>query len=90
VSAEIHMPDAMGAWNECDGTAWLPRAYYPTRGKARAFYAWNVGCAFTEISVLARYARHAPEDPAASEFDGEYWVECRDDESGAFPVWRVE
>jgi hypothetical protein len=79
----------MGAWNE-DGTAWLPRDHYPTRGKARAFYSSHTGASFTELSVIARYARHAPDEPGAEEFDGEYCFECARDELGAFPVWRVE
>ena len=85
----IHMPDAMGAWND-DGTAWIPRKFYATRNQARFFYATFVGCDYVEVEARARYARHAPDEPGAEEFGGEFWVECSKDELAAFPVWRVE
>ncbi len=87
--SEIHTPDAMGAWND-DGTAWLPRRYYATRNEARSAYARITGCDYIETEARARSCRHAPDDPAAEEFNGEYWVECTRGEPGAFPVWRVK
>jgi len=86
---ESYMPDAMGAWN-ADGTAWLPRRFYATRNEARSAYAAIVGCDYFETEARARWCRHAPADPAAAEFDGDYVVECERDEPGAFPVWRIE
>ena len=84
------MPDAMGAWSGDDGTAWLPRHYYPTREAARTFYSEFTGTPWIEVSVPSRFARHAPEHERAAEFDGDYWVECDKDEPGAFRVWRCE
>ncbi len=85
------MPDAMGAWSGEDGTAWLPRAYYPTREAARTFYSSFTGAPWIEVSVLSRWARHAPEsDDRAPEFEGEWWQECERNAPGAFQVWRCE
>lgn len=81
--------DTTGAWSE-DGTAWIPRSAFPTRGKARQFFASETGIPWIEVRVLARFARFAPEHPSASYYDGEYWEECKSDAPGAFPVWRVE
>jgi hypothetical protein len=86
-----HLMDRMGAWSD-NGTAWFAREHYPTRADVRRFYIseFDPAIPYIELSVLARYARHAPDDPAAPEFDGEFWVQCQKDEPGAFPVWRVE
>jgi hypothetical protein len=86
--AEIHEMDAMGAWRD-DGTAWLPRSRY-TRAQARTFYARECGAPWIEVSVLARFMRHAPDEPEAREYDGDFWRECKPDVPGAFPVWRCE
>jgi hypothetical protein len=86
-----HLMDRMGAWSD-NGTAWFAREHYPTRADVRRFYIseFDPAIPYIELRVLARYARHAPDDPAAPEFDGEFWVQCQKDEPGAFPVWRVE
>ena len=85
----VHEMDRIGAWSSEDGTAWLPRSHY-TRSQARSFYAEWCGAPWIEVAVLARYARHAPDDLGAAEFDGEFWVECGREAPGAFPVWRCE
>jgi hypothetical protein len=90
--AQLHEPYLMqpeGAWSE-DGTAWYAREHFPTRSKARTEFANFTGIPWIEVRVLARFSRHAPDDPAAGEYDGEYWVECDADAPGAFPVWRCE
>lgn len=87
--AEVHLPDAMSAWDG-DGTCWLAVAHYSTRGKARAFYAAECGCDFTDVRVRARHARYAPESEANYDALTEFWAECEPDAPGAFPVWRCE
>lgn len=85
----IHEMDENGAWND-DSTCWLPRSIYSTREAARKWYSEFTGVPRIEISVLSRWVRHAPEHLRASEFDGEYWAECKADDPGAFRVWRCE
>ena len=81
-----HEPDAMGAHAE-DGTVWLPRSRY-SRSQARTWFSDFAGVRWIDVSVLARWMVHAPDDPCAAEYGGEYWCECSRETPGAFRVWR--
>lgn len=83
-----HEPDSMGAWSE-EGIAWLPRSKY-SRTQARTMYADHCGVPWIDVRVLARWSRWDPENPLAGEYDGEFWVECKKDDPGAFQTWRCE
>lgn len=89
MSAAPDLIDPMGCWTEDMDTAWLPRAYYPTRGRARQAFDVQTGPwgnDWPRIRVLARYVRL---DPYRHPDEGQY-VECARDEPGATPVWRCE
>lgn len=78
-----------GAWSD-NGVCWVAVEHYPKRSEARTFFSKFTGCDWIEVRVLKRYARYAPYDLGASEFDGEFWIECDADHPCAFPVWRCE
>lgn len=87
-TATVHEMDEMGAQDEM-GVVWLPRSRY-TRTQARTWFANWTGMPWIEARIVSRFMVHAPDDPGAGEYDGEYWVECSRDHPGAFPVWRCE
>ena len=86
----LELPDALGCWDEDGEVAWMPRAYFSTRGRARGAYSSTTGVPFAEVRVLSRWMRHAPEHELAGDHDGFYWLECDRGEPGAFAVWRCE
>jgi hypothetical protein len=87
--ADVPFLDQMGAWNDDMSVAWLPVAYYPTRGKARQMFDAETGpwgADWTKIRVVKRYVKPDPNYHASEGLI----AQCAKDDPEAFPVWRVE
>lgn len=89
VSERPRLMPPEGAWND-QGIAWYAREHFPKRSQAMTEYASFCGISYIEVHCYARFAVYDPTAPGASEYDGEFWVECDKDRPGAFPVWRCE
>lgn len=86
---DVPFLDRMGVWSDDMTVAWLPCAYYPTRGKARQMFNFETGpwgAEWTKIRVVKRYLKP---DPTYHRSEGMV-VQCAKDDAEAFAVWRVE
>jgi hypothetical protein len=73
----------MGIWSD-DGTIWLPKELYPTRGSAKMF-AVEQGADFLEVRVRTCWMYENPEPDIV---DMPYQT-TNPDRPGAFECWEI-
>lgn len=85
--------DYMGAWTEDGSEIWLPKQFYPTRGKAKKFVEDETGIHFTDIRCKSVYIRPMVKtEDNADNYDwwcDVLWIECPRTLRDAIPAWHI-
>lgn len=98
----VHPPLLCELSDEGTSVVWLPKQWYPKRGKAKAAVSWHHGgaemsldCAFTDVRCRTEWMRR--EDRYEDGYRLDAWVDagsmyypCKRTDEHAMEYWRLE
>jgi hypothetical protein len=98
----VHPPLLTEVCTEDIETVWLPKAWYPSRGKAKAAVSWpggsaevNLDCHFTEVRCSTEWLRREDRYEDGYRIDswtdeGGMYYQCKPEDEHAMEFWRLE